>query len=604
MARRIPEEIIDILRAKSDIVEVVSGYVALRKQGQNYSGLCPFHQEKTPSFVVSPARQIYKCFGCGKGGNVFTFLMEQEGVSFQDAAERLAARYGVTIPEEEVSPERRRQEERFKRLRQINLWAAEIYQETLASKQGAPGMAYLADRGISKETIKRFGLGYAPDQWEHLVDKLTGKGVSEQELILLGLASKTDRGSLIDKFRGRIMFPIIDERDNVTGFGGRVIGQANPKYLNSQETPLFHKGKGLYGISAAKSAIRERNQVIIMEGYMDALVAHQYGVTNTVASLGTSLTADQAKLLTTYTYRTLICFDGDSAGAAATLRGLDILDQQGCQVGVIRIPQGSDPDDYIRSNGPEAFRGLIAKASSLFEYKFLLNVEKFDAGDWSGKVAIIQAMMPELLRVKSPAARLGYIAMMSDTLQFPEPAIRAELRQYSEGYRAGDKPQTAKAPDNASAGSETLAQSIVIRRLLADQREYETIENAGGAALFPYPPARDLYQTIKALLGAGYKIENGEDLVGLVDRDDERNWLTGVLIEEPPPGDAQKNYTDSLQTLVKLKVERQIKRVMAELIIAERSGDASSAKEMMVTIAGLNIEKQRLQRQEGSYSCR
>jgi DNA primase len=522
--------------------------------------------------------------------------MEQDGLSFLETVERLATRYGIAIPEEEVSPQRRRQEERVKRLRQINMWAAEIYQETLTSRTGAQGLTYLTNRGITKETMKRFGLGYAPDQWEYLTPKLLGKGVREQELILLGLATKTDRGSLIDKFRGRVIFPIIDERENVTGFGGRVIGQGNPKYLNTQETPLFHKGRGLYGISVAKSAIRERNQVIIMEGYMDTLVAHQHGVTNTVASLGTSLTVDQAKLLTSYTYRTLICFDGDSAGAAATIRGLDILDQQGCQVGVIRIPQGNDPDDYIRERGQEAFTQLVAKASSLFEYKFLLNIEKYDAVDWSGKVAIIQATMPELMRVKSPAARLGYITMMSDTLQFPEPAIRAELRQYSEGYRGGDKTRAERIPSGANGGSETLAQSIVIRRLLADQSKYDEIEKTGGASLFSHPPARGLYQTIKALLGAGYVSFTGEDLVGLVDRDDERDWLTGVLIEEPPFGDPEKNYIDSLQTLNRLKVERQIKRVMAELIVAEKSGDASSAKEMMIAIAGLNIEKQRLKR--------
>jgi len=600
LARLIPEDIVENLRRQADIVEIVGAYVPLRKQGQNYTGLCPFHNEKTPSFVVSPAKQIYHCFGCGKGGNVYSFIMEREGLAFAQAVEKLATRYGVALPEEEVSPERQRQEARIKRLRQINKWASDIYQETLFSRQGVPGLTYLSNRGISNETIKKFGLGYAPDQWEFLVTKLMEKGVSGQELTILGLASKTERGNFIDKFRGRVMFPIVDERDQVTGFGGRVIGQANPKYLNSQETPLFHKGRGLYGISAAKSAIRERNQAIIMEGYMDVLVAHQYGIPNAVASLGTSLTAEQAKLITAYTYRTLICFDGDSAGAAATLRGLDILDQQGCQVGVVRIPQGSDPDDYIRAHGKEGMEQLISKANSLFEYKFLLNFDKFDSSEWSGKVAIIQAALPELSRVKSPAARLGYITMMSDALGFPEPAIRAELRQYSEGRRKND-PDTRTTGTKAfvkeeASGSEALAQSIIIKRLLDESGRYGEIEEAGGAALFSSQPARDLYQTIKALIDAGYEGINGEDLVTLIDREEERSWLTGALLEDPPPGDAEKNYLDSLRTLKRLKVERQIKRLMADLVVAERSGDASSAKEMMMSISGLNIEKQRLLR--------
>ena len=594
MARRIPEDIIESLRRQADIVEVVGSYVSLKRQGQNYTGLCPFHQEKTPSFVVSPAKQIYHCFGCGKGGNVYTFLMEHNGLSFQEAAENLAERCGVALPEEEVSPQQKRQEERTRRLRLINQWAMEIYQETLDSGVGAPGSKYFADRGVTADTIRQFRLGYAPDQWDFLAKRLLAKQVEEQELITLGLVTKQSSGSLTDRFRGRVMFPILDERDQAVGFGGRVIGQGQPKYLNSQETPLFHKGRVLYGLSAAKTAIRAQDQVIIMEGYMDVLAAYQNGVANAVASLGTSLTADQAKLLTYYTYRTIICYDGDAAGAAATLRGLDILDQQGCNVGIMRIPVGEDPDDFLKNHGREAFLELADKAHSLFAYKFMLNMEKHDKDEMSGKIAIIQATLPELAKVKSAVARHGSITMMSDMLQFPEQAIRDELQRYFGGYQRTGLTVPTEGPDLASRGAESIAQSIVMRSLLQDAERQRDIEEAGGEALFAHPPAKDLYQTLTALLQAGYRDWNGDDLVTIVDREEERHWLTGILLEDPPPGDAEKAYQDSLLTLRRQRLDRQIKRVMSDLADAEKTGNASAAREMMSTLSGLNIEKQKL----------
>ncbi len=594
MNGRIPEDIVESLRQQADIVEIVAGYVTLKKQGQNYTGLCPFHQEKTPSFVVSPAKQIFHCFGCGKGGNVFTFLMEQEGLTFQEVAEKLAGRYGIALPEKDSTPAQKEQDARMKKLRQINQWAMELYEQALKSKTGGPGREYFSRRGLTEETLKQFHLGYAPEQWDFLTKELTAKGVSEQELLLLGLSVTSSRGGLVDKFRGRVMFPILDERDQVIGFGGRIIGEGQPKYLNSQETPLFHKGKGLYGLSLAKNAIRQQDQAIIMEGYMDVIAAHQHGVANAVASLGTSLTVEQAKLLTRYTYRTLICYDGDSAGEAATLRGLEILDQQGCRVGVMRIPEGKDPDDFLKIKGKEAFIQLAEKAFSLFEYKFQLNMEKFDKEEMSGKVAIIQASLPDLAKIKSPVARQGYITMMADTLHFPEPAIKDELRRYFTGNQKKDQTAPSKAPELKSQSAEDLAQSIVIRCFLQNAHRQAAIEEGGGASLFGNAQARSLYQTLEALQMAGYVALKEEDLVTLIDRQEERQWLTGILLQDSPPGDEERVFQDSLLTLRRQKVERQIKDKMTKLAAAERSGDNSAAKEIMIALSGLNIEKQKL----------
>jgi DNA primase len=275
LASRIPEDIIDHLRRRSDIAEIIGEYVSLKKKGQNYVGLCPFHEEKTPSFVVSPQKQIFHCFGCGKGGNVFTFLMEKEGLTFIEAAEKLAGRYGVELPRRPETEAREQKNARRERLFLINQWAAEYYQETLYLNPGRTALDYLRKRGLEEAVIKKFSLGFAPSGWDGLSRALTGKGASEDELISLGLAQKNQRGSLTDRFRNRVMFPIMNETGRTVGFGGRVMDDGQPKYLNSPETPLFEKGRTLYGLNLARSAVRRQDQIILMEGYMDVITAHQ-----------------------------------------------------------------------------------------------------------------------------------------------------------------------------------------------------------------------------------------------------------------------------------------------------------------------------------------
>ncbi|MEA4892121.1 MAG: DNA primase [Peptococcaceae bacterium] len=613
MNGRISEDVIEGLRQRADIVEIIGEHVVLKKKGQNYTGLCPFHQEKTPSFVVSPGKQIYHCFGCGKGGNVFSFLMEREGISFFEAVEKLAARYGVALPEKEQTPAQKRQEARVKRLRQINRWAFEYYRDCLMGPQGKEGRAYFERRQLTPEILETFGLGYAPDQWDSLTRALLDRQVTEEELLTLGLSVKSQRDSLIDKFRHRVIYPIFDDRSHVVGFGGRTMGDEQPKYLNSQDTPLFSKGRLLYGLNLAKGSIRQKDQVIIMEGYMDVIAAHQRGITNAVASLGTALTQDQARLLTRYTYRTLICYDSDAAGEAATMRGLDILDVQGCQVGIIRVPQGKDPDEFLKNQGPEAFLSLADKAFSLFAYKFSKNMEKFDSDTMAGKVEIIQATLPDLARIKSPVARQGHITMMADTLRFPEGAIKEELRRYTLGAKGRPKTPGRGTPEDGEAsgpqGQEDAygrrfrrngvqgveqAQIILFRAMLQKPERLEKIEAQGGGELFQSGPPRNLYLTVQALRQAGYQALKEEELLALVQDPDERDWLTAVLLTEAVPGDEEKKYSDSLFVLKKKRLDDQIKAQMDLLARLEKSGDISGAREVMSRLSGLTIEKQRL----------
>ena len=568
MSRRISEDVIEGLRQRADIVEIISEHVVLKKKGQNYTGLCPFHQEKTPSFIVSPGKQIYHCFGCGKGGNVFSFLMEREGISFYEAVEKLAARYGVALPEQEMTPAQKRQEARTKRLREINQWAFQFYRQCLSGSKGEEARAYFARRQLTPEVIEAFGLGYAPDAWDQLTRYLLDRQVTEEELLTLGLAVKSQRGTLIDKFRHRVMYPIFDERSHVVGFGGRTMGDDQPKYLNSQDTPLFNKGRLLYALNLAKGAIRQKDQVILMEGYMDVIAAHQRGITNVVASLGTALTQDQVRLLTRYTYRTLLCYDSDAAGEAATMRGLDILDAQGCQVGVIRVPQGKDPDEFLKNQGAEAFLALAEKAFSLFAYKFNKNMEKFDSETTAGKVEIIQATLPDLAKVKSPVARQGYITMMADQLRFPESAIKEELRRYLAGHRAGKEAKAAgRGGEGLSSSWESQVQSlarksiqgpeqaqlILFRALLQRPERLQELEAQGGAELFQSGPPRNLFFTVQALRQAGYSALGEEDLLSLVESPEERDWLTAVLLMEAVPGDEEKTWNDSVFVLKRQK---------------------------------------------------
>ncbi|MDR1205494.1 MAG: DNA primase [Peptococcaceae bacterium] len=593
LASRIPEDVIDHLRHRSDIVEIIGEYVSLKKKGQNYVGLCPFHEEKTPSFVVSLQKQIFHCFGCGKGGNVFTFLMEKDGLSFIEAAEKLAKRYGVELPKRPVNEAWEQKNAQRQRMFSINQWAADYFQEVLYSSLGRSALDYLRKRGLEESTLKRFSLGFTPPGWDGLSRALTGKGVTEAELISLGLAQKNQRGGLTDRFRNRVMFPIMNETGQTVGFGGRVMDDGQPKYLNSPETPLFEKGRVLYGLNLARGAVRGQDQIILMEGYMDVIAAHQYGVTQSVASLGTALTQEQARQCTRYTYHVLLCFDSDPAGESAALRGIEILEAQGCKIGLIQIPEAKDPDEILRKQGKEAFVELTQKAISGFEYKFNKNMEKFDSDHMTGKIQIIQAMIPDLARVDSPVTRQSYVTMISEKLLFPEDAILSELLNFQK-HRKTEPAQVRSTRSLSADQALERARRLVFKRILTDGQSLAAVREAGGAELFGDRLVRQLYLTLDALLQAGYQVRQGEDLVALLDQEDMRECLTALLLEEDEPGDEAKWFRDCLNVLRKDVFERGLRLSMEQLAQYEKQGNVSAAVEMLARIHSLNIEKQRI----------
>lgn len=363
---QISEEILEKVKEQNDIVDVISESVRLKRSGRNFSGLCPFHNEKTPSFSVSQDKQIYKCFGCGESGNVISFVMKNRNMPFVEAVKYLADRANIRIESEQgrISPTAKKREILYK----VNVEAARFFYSNLKNTREAK--EYFLNRGIKEETIKKFGLGFAKDSWNNLILHLRKLGFKDDLLLEAGLVSTSERtGNKYDRFRNRVIFPVFDYRGKVIGFGGRVLDDSKPKYLNSPETLVFQKGTNLYGLNfAIKSKMQDR-YFIMVEGYMDLITLHQYGITNVVASLGTALTTNQARLLKRYADKVIISYDADIAGQAATMRGLEILKDAGFDVRVLSIPQGKDPDEYVRSNGKEAFIKLINNAESLIDYR-------------------------------------------------------------------------------------------------------------------------------------------------------------------------------------------------------------------------------------------
>lgn len=585
MTGYIPEEIINDLRHRVDIIDVIKDYVPLKKQGQNFTGLCPFHAEKTPSFVVSPHKQIYHCFGCGKGGNVFSFLMDKNGINFPEAVQILAQRYGVALPQKELTLKETKENSLRKRYYHINELTAKFYQKELDTSHGKEALAYLEKRGLKQETRQKFLLGYAPPGWDQLSRFLFEEGFCKEELLKLGLAVETKKGNLIDYFRNRIIFPIMNEGGNIIGFGGRVLDHTQPKYLNSPDTPLFNKGKFLYGLHLAKGSIRNQEKVILMEGYMDVITAFQNKIENVVGTLGTALTLQQAQLLMRYTNKAYLCFDADSAGEAAVLRGVDVLQQVGSQVFVITILEGKDPDEYIRSNGQEAFLQLINKAEPFIEYKLKQLMRKKDYDSTQGKIEIIQELTADIQKITSPVARQAFIQLVSDKLAFSENAIHAELRkEYNRDdnrFGLGDRD---KKGQQAIFSAVKKAERTLIRLILDKPEIFAEVKKWGGKELLQEQLLKEIYQAYDLIHQAGHNIK-ADELITLLENREAQQLLAEILLEDDDlPEGWQRVYKDCLITLALERIDQKINEKKSQMSYYEEAGEVSKSIELMAQI--------------------
>lgn len=509
------EEWIEEVRSRNDIVDVVSGYVRLQRKGANYFGLCPFHSEKSPSFSVSPGKQMYYCFGCGAGGNVFTFLMEYENYTFPEAVKALADRSGIDLPEQEYSEEARRQADQKTQLLELQKKAAKYYYYLLRQPGGRIGYEYLKNRALTDETIQKFGLGFAGQHSKELYQYLKHEGYGDLLLKEAGLFNIDERGGVYDKFWNRVMFPIMDIHHRVIGFGGRVMGDAKPKYLNSPETKIFDKSRNLYGLNFARSS--RKNHFIICEGYMDVIALHQAGFTEAVASLGTALTSQQAMLMKRYTDEVLVTYDSDEAGTKAALRAIPILKEAGLQMRVINLKPYKDPDEFIKNRGQEAFRQRIEEAQNSFFFEIAVLEGGYNLKDPAAKTTFFEEVAKKLLSFSDEIERNNYIEAIASKYGTGYEALRRKVNQL--GLTLGGQ-TVASTPRNIASNKKdkeegtVASQKLLLTWMISDEAYFRVIRRFIEPSDFGVP----LYREIAGMLYTQYEEQGKLNPAGILSR--------------------------------------------------------------------------------------
>lgn len=500
-------EVIDEVVSRSDIVDIISGYIKLKKNGSSYVGLCPFHNEKSPSFSVSPGKQLYHCFGCGVGGNVITFVMEYENYTFLEAVKYLADKAGMQLPETSYSEEEKKNRDLKAKLLEINKIAATYYYHQLKAENGKIGLSYLQKRGLSDTTINRFGLGYAGQTGNALYQYLKSKGYDDALLKETGLFTY-ERG-IHDKFWNRVMFPIMDINNKVIGFGGRVMGDAKPKYLNSPETKLFDKSRNLYGLNAAR--ISRKSNMIICEGYMDVISLHQAGFTQAVASLGTALTPGQAALMKRYTDNVLITYDSDAAGVKAALRAIPILKEAGLTTKVINMQPYKDPDEFIKALGAEAFQERIDKAENSFMYEIGVLEKEYDRTDPAESTKFEREAAAKLVTFREKLERENYMRAVCDRFHIELQGMRELVVSLGskEGilrrndYPAASGQQRAAAPKKKKEDGVRQAEKILLTWMIEDAGIFEKVKEYISPQDFVNPLFKDVADKLYAQYESG-----------------------------------------------------------------------------------------------------
>jgi DNA primase len=461
---RISDEIIEQVRTSNDIVDVISSYVKLKRRGKNYIGLCPFHQEKTPSFTVSAEKQMYHCFGCHKGGNVFTFVMEHEKVAFIEAVRSLAAKVGIVIPEGPVTEAQTEQESLYNACRYAGL---QFHTNLTKSDEGRSALEYFHGRGFTDETIRTFGLGYSMNSWDNLISRAQLEGITTETLLKAGLVRKREDGSVYDYFRGRAMFPIMSVAGRVIGFGARKMREDDAvagKYLNSPETQIYNKSRVLFGLFHSKEAIRGEEQALMVEGYADLISLYQAGIQNVVASSGTALTEDQLQLVGRYSKRLILLYDADSAGSDATTRGVDLALEQDFDVRVVRLPQGEDPDTYVRKVGGKEFREFISKSVSFIDFKAERYYQSGAFSTPEGKTEAVRSIVQSIAKMKDELKRNFYIKEVSQKYDVYETILYKELEKWIERDRKTTTRENIIERSAASTGRPTALQPALEER--------------------------------------------------------------------------------------------------------------------------------------------
>lgn len=573
----ISQEIIDEISARTDIVDLINRYVPLKAKGANYMGLCPFHSEKTPSFSVSPSKQIFHCFGCGKGGNAFKFLMEIEQFSFPEAVRFLAKETGVTIPETHRSPEERAKQLQRDRYYTVNQMAVDFYAQNLLGKKSPECLSYLKNREVSLETIKTFQLGVCvPEQWDALRKHMLSLGVKNEELMALGLVrARQDKSGFYDQFRNRLMFPIFDEKNRAIGFGGRSLEKdvKNQKYINSNETVLFHKSNMLFGLNLARKHIKAQNQVILVEGYLDMIQLYQHGIKNVVAPLGTALTKEQVKHLMRYTYNFVLAFDGDEAGRRAAKRGFEIISELGGRSRILTFPNQMDPDDFIKAKGQEGFEGLLLQAKDGISFVLDEAMREYGTERIEDTLKTLHEVLPFLLQIQSRVEFENTLDLVGESLHLSRQAILDELRVLKKkdfkrqlrypSHEEEDEPEVKKV---FCETIEEKDQGALLAALIQHPNLFLDIERLGGKNLFD-EALQGLYLVVKARFSEHRKI-TGNDIPT-----EYTELYSYISTELTPQGVEEEQYDILLKKVVERSYERELKRIHQQMEKAEKEQD-------------------------------
>jgi DNA primase len=573
---RFPRGFADDVKNQADIVRIVSDYVTLKKRGANHMACCPFHSEKTPSFNVHQTKGIYKCFGCGAGGSIFDFIMRIEGCSFPEAVRIIAEKSGIPIPAVEETEDFKKLAHNREVVLKLNEWAAAFFESQLDLEQeGEHAREYVASRGINEDTQKLFRIGYAPDRWDGLVNHLRDMGATTDEIDNSGLAVVKEQGGFYDRFRGRVIFPITDSQSRVIAFGGRVMGEGEPKYLNSPETVVYTKGRNLYGLAHAKNQIRNLGFAILVEGYLDCIIPFQEGIHNVVASLGTALTDSQVRLLRRYMDQPQIVvnFDPDSAGQAATMRSIEMLLAEGFKVNILHMPTDEDPDEYVRAHGGESFLRLLKTTQPYIEYIIDTVTADSDISRPSGKVEAINSILPHLARMRDKVARADYADQIADRLRVDSRVIRDELRRVATNRQQLLDPKRVRAAQEITVAERQLLELMLasadVRRAIAPnltEADYGDLATA----------------TIFSAIVTLHDEETEIDFSTLSERfegEQERELISALFISdlawaiENDFDTLFKKATEALSSLRRRKLERRLDQIQIELGQAEREQD-------------------------------
>lgn len=581
------DDFVERVRSSSDILAVISSYVHLKKKGNRYWGCCPFHNEKTPSFSVVPHQGFFYCFGCHAGGNVFKFLSLIENVSYYEAIKLQAQRLNIPIPTYRKNAREMAEEQERNDLLKIHELAGSFFHNCLTKTGlGAPGRDYFSTRQINSNIIEQFKLGYAPNLWDKLYTSFRKRGISSELLARSGLVTIKDTGKAYDRFRNRVIIPIADEHGHIVGFGGRIINNSDsPKYLNSPETVIFNKRYLLFGLNLAQKAIKEKDFAIVVEGYMDAISLHSYGITNAVASLGTAFTLQQCRKIMRFTPNIYFCYDSDSAGQAATMRALAIASSNGANVRVISIPDGKDPDEFVKKHGAEAFYALIDKALPLMEFQLRYVLKNVDANTLEGKLSAVNQLMPLLANISNAVERNEYIIRISNVLGVDEGVIRSDLQRQN----------SAKAYTDTNHANLNNPRKIVLDKQDALTRAGRCLikkawyENGVLDYVLSVVPAQEfpnkLHCEILTYMAQNHQANRACTDIDAAEKLSEAAYseLSHCLVEETPADNDIQFTADCLKLLRRhyLSTDYEKHRLLADQL--QRSGDSRFIDELKIT---------------------